>query len=63
MVHFCEMMMSLEVVFDYFKIFILCVIKGGGGGGVKGKKMVQNEKNYLCHLRYLRNDTSYDFDL
>ena len=44
MVHFCEMMMSQGVVFYFFKIFILCVVKGEGSGGVKGKKMVQNEK-------------------
>ena len=30
--------------FLFFKIFILCVVKGEGSGGVKGKKMVQNEK-------------------
>ena len=35
-----------------------------GGGGVKGQKMVQNEKkNYVCCASYLRNHTPHDFHL
>ena len=31
--------------------------------GLKGQKMIQNEKNSICQTPYLRNHTSYDFDL
>ena len=40
MVHLCEIMISLEVVFHFFKIVITGLLRGGGGGwgyGVKGK--------------------------
>ena len=48
MVHLCKMMISLAgFFFHFFKILILWVIKGGG---VKGQKMVQNEKK-ICLLR------------
>ena len=47
--------------FRFFEILIIWVVRVEGG--IKGKKMVQNEKNYLCHPRYLRNHTSYNFDL
>ena len=53
MVHLCKMMISLRVFFHFFKIFILWVVKGGGG--VKGQKLIQNEKKSVCHAPYLRN--------
>ena len=42
----------------YLSVAVDWVVKGGG---VKGQKMVQNEKkNSVCHAPYLRNHT-YDF--
>ena len=53
-VHKCKMMISLVFFFffHFFKILIFQVVRG-----LKGQKMVQNEKE-LC-VSYLRNHASY----
>ena len=44
--------------FHFIKIVIFQVVRG-----VEGQKMVQSEKNSVCHTPYLRNNTWYDFHL
>ena len=45
MVHMCKMLISWDVFLKSFSGLL-----GGGGGGVKGQKMVQNDKKFcLCH--------------
>ena len=52
MVHLCKMIISPGVFFFIFsKIWFFGLLVG-----VKGQKMVQNDKKF-CHARYLRNHT------
>ena len=44
--------------FHFFKILIFWVFRG-----VKGQKIVQNDKNSVCQNLYLSNHTSYDCHL
>ena len=60
-VHLCKMMISLGVLFIFSKFWFFGLLVGDRG--VKGQKMIQNEKNSICHTPYLRNHISYDFDL
>ena len=51
MLHLCKMMIYIcRCYFHFFKILILCVVSGGNG--IKGQKMVQNEKKFclLCSI-------------
>ena len=54
MVQMCKMVVSPGVFFHFFKILIFQVVSG-----VKGQKMVQNDKK-ICCSRYLRNQRSSD---
>ena len=56
-VHLCELMISPGVFFIFSKFWFSGLLEGG----VKGQKMVQNEKKF-CHAPYLRNHT-YDHHL
>ena len=40
-VHMCKMIISLDILFIFFKIFIFCVVKG-----VNRQKTVQNDKKF-----------------
>ena len=54
----------LQVFFSFFFIEILILkfwlLRGGRGGGLKGKKLhkMKND-NYICHATYLRNNIVY----
>ena len=56
MVHLCNMIISLDVFFffffHFFKIFVFWVVSG-----VRGQKMVQNDKKFVYCAPYLRNQT------
>ena len=51
MVHLCEIIIFPGIFFHFFKILIFWVVRG-----VKGQKMVQNEKK-LCLLRSISQET------
>ena len=57
MVHLCKMIISPGVVSFFLDFDFL------GCSGVKGQKIVQNDKNYVCRAPYLRNHTPYDCHL
>ena len=46
--------------FHLFKILIFWVVSGWG---LKGREIVQNDKNCVCRALYLRNHTSYNYHL
>ena len=50
MVHWCKMIISLGVFFQFFKILIFQVVRG-----VKGQKMVQNDKKF-CLSRFISQE-------
>ena len=54
MVHLCNMIISLDVLFffHFFKIFVFWVVSE-----VRGQKMVQNDKKFVYCAPYLRNQT------
>ena len=59
MVHLCEIMISLEIFFHFFKILIFWFLSG-----VKGEENCPKwEKNFVCRTPYLKNHTSYGFYL
>ena len=47
-----KMMISLGVFFHLFKILIFQIVRGGGGGGLKGQKIAQNEI-YKLHISHI----------
>ena len=62
MVHMCKVIISPGGFFIFSKFWFSGSI-GKEGWGVKGRKTVQKTKNYVCDTPYLRNHTSYDFNV
>ena len=55
---FYKRIISPGIFFIFFKALIFKIIRGE----VKGQKMVQSDKNFVCLTPDLRNCTSYDCD-
>ena len=55
MVQVRKMIISLGVLFHFFKVFIFGVVSGVK----KGKKWSKMTENSVCHAPYLRNHTSF----
>ena len=60
MVHLCKMMISLGFFYICFSKFWFFGLLRGKGGGVKGQKMVQNEKKFcLSRSMYISGIIHY----
>ena len=57
------MIIAPGIFFIFLRFSFFGLFEGGGGGGVKGKSIAENENNnYIRNTPYLRNSIANDKD-